>query len=140
MTRPSTLALVPARGGSKSVPLKNIKPLGGRPLIEYVVSAVAASEVVDRICVTTDDERIAAVARSAGAEIPFLRPRELATDTSSTLDAIEHALTWLDEHEEYRPDLVLLVQPTEPFVRADEIRGALELLLQRDADSAITVV
>jgi CMP-N-acetylneuraminic acid synthetase len=95
---------------------------------------------VDRVCVTTDDERIAAVARTVGAEAPFLRPAELATDTSSTLDAVEHALEWLDVHEGYRPELVLLVQPTEPFVRADEIRAALELLLERGADSAITVV
>ena len=140
MSRPSTLALVPARGGSKSIPLKNIRPLGGRPLIEYALEAIAESETVDRICVSTDDERIAAVARAAGAEVPFLRPAELAGDLTPAIDVVEHALRWLDEHEHYRPEYVLLVQPTEPFVQPQQIRAAFELLLARGADSAITVV
>ena len=140
MSRPQTLALVPARGGSKSIPLKNIQPLGGRPLIEYVLTAIARSGVVDRICVSTDDERIAAAARAAGAGVPFLRPRELAGDHTPTIDAVEHALDWLDRNEHYRPECVLLVQPTEPFVRPEQIRKTLELLLARGADSAITVV
>jgi CMP-N,N'-diacetyllegionaminic acid synthase len=140
MTRPSTLGLVPARGGSKAIPLKNIKPLGGRPLIEWVLAAMASSGVVDRIVVSTDDERIAAVARAAGAEAPFLRPAELASDDAPTAAAVVHALEWLDENEGLRPDCLLLVQPTEPFVRADQIRDTLELMLAREADSAITVV
>lgn len=140
MSRPSTLALVPARGGSKSIPLKNIQPLGGRPLIEYALTAIARSGVVDRVCVSTDDERIADVARAAGADVPFMRPAELAGDRTPTLEVIRHALAWLDRHEGCRPDYVLVVQPTEPFVKADQIRGAFELLLAREADSAITVV
>ncbi|MEJ7569418.1 MAG: acylneuraminate cytidylyltransferase family protein [Gaiellaceae bacterium] len=140
MAKPSTLALVPARGGSKSIPLKNIRPLGGRPLIEWVLAAIGASGVVDRTCVSTDDERIAEVARRFGAEVPFHRPAELAGDTTPTIDVIEHALAWLDEHEGYRPEVVLLVQPTEPFVQPAQIREALELLLERGADSAITIV
>jgi CMP-N,N'-diacetyllegionaminic acid synthase len=140
MTRPPTLALVPARGGSKSIPLKNIQRLGGRPLIEYALTAIAASGVVDRICVSTDDERIAEVARAAGAEVPFLRPTELAQDGTPAIDVVEHALEWLEREECYRPEYVLLVQPTEPFVRPEQIRDALELLLARRADSAITVV
>jgi CMP-N,N'-diacetyllegionaminic acid synthase len=137
---PSTLALVPARGGSKSIPLKNIRPLGGRPLIEYALDAIKRSGVVDRVCVSTDDERIAEVAREAGAEVPFMRPSALADDRTSGLDVVAHALRWLDEHEQYRPDYVLLVQPTEPFVQPDQIRDTFRLLLERDADSAITVV
>jgi CMP-N-acetylneuraminic acid synthetase len=134
------LGLVPARGGSKSIPLKNIRPLGGRPLIEYALEAVRGSGVVDRICVTTDDERIAAVARQAGAEVPFLRPAELAEDETPAIDVVEHALEWLDRNEDYRPGYVLLVQPTEPFVQPNQISDAFELLLARGADSAITVV
>ena len=140
MTQPATLALVPARGGSKSVPLKNIRHLAGRPLIEYVLEAISGSGVVDRVCVSTDDQRIADVALAAGASVPFLRPPELATDRSPAIDVVEHALRWLDENEGERPEYVLLVQPTEPFVQPSQIREALELLLERGADSAITVV
>jgi CMP-N,N'-diacetyllegionaminic acid synthase len=139
VSRPSTLGLVPARGGSKSIPGKNVKPLAGHPLIEHVIRAMASSGVVDRIVVSTDDERIAAVARAAGADAPFLRPRRLAGDDAPTAAAVEHALAWLDENEGARPDYILLVQPTEPFVRAAQIRDALALMLERGADSAITV-
>lgn len=135
----STLALVPARGGSKSVPLKNIKPLGGRPLIEWCLAAIAASGVVDRTVVSTDDERIADIARGAGADVPFLRPAELATDATPSVDVVEHALRWLEENEGLTSEFVLLVQPTEPFVRAEQIAQTLELLRERGADSAITI-
>ncbi|HEY2326956.1 MAG TPA: acylneuraminate cytidylyltransferase family protein [Gaiellaceae bacterium] len=136
----STLALVPARGGSKSIPLKNIKPLGGRPLIEWCLAAIAASGVVDRTVVSTDDERIAEIARAAGADVPFRRPAELAADTTPSVDVVEHALRWLEENEGATSELVLLVQPTEPFVRPDQIRHALTLLQEHGADSAITMV
>jgi CMP-N,N'-diacetyllegionaminic acid synthase len=136
----SRLAIVPARGGSKTVPLKNIRPLDGRPLISFALRAIAASGTVERICVSTDDERIADVARGHGAEVPFLRPAELARDDSPTAAAVAHALDWLALNEGYEPEHVLLVQPTEPFVRPEQIRGALELMLERGADSAITTV
>jgi CMP-N-acetylneuraminic acid synthetase len=134
------LALVPARGGSEGIPGKNLKRLGGRPLVEWVIAAIAESGTVDRIVVTTDDDSIAAVAEHAGAEAPFRRPVELSTSEAPTADAVLHALDWLAGHEGYDPEFVLLVQPTEPFVRPEQIRGALELLLERTADSAITVV
>lgn len=140
MARPSTLALVPARGGSKSIPRKNVRPLGGRPLVHYALQAIAGSGVADRICVSTDDEEIARVARAGGAEVPFMRPRELARDETPSVDVIEHALLALEAAEDYRPELVLLVQPTEPFVTPSQIRGALELLERTGADSAITIV
>ncbi len=89
---------------------------------------------------TTDDEEIAAVARAAGADVPFLRPAQLARDETPSIDVIEHALEWLDEHEGYHPEYVLLIQPTEPFVRPEQIRETLELMSDRGADSAITVV
>jgi N-acylneuraminate cytidylyltransferase/CMP-N,N'-diacetyllegionaminic acid synthase len=140
LRRPSTLCLVPARGGSKSIPLKNIKLLGGRPLLHYALTAAQSSGVVDRTCVDTDDERIANVARAEGAETPYLRPTELARDDTPSIDVVEHALRWFEANEDYRPEYVLLLQPTEPFVRAEHIRDALALLLKRGADSAITVV
>jgi CMP-N-acetylneuraminic acid synthetase len=138
--RPSTLALVPARGGSRGIPGKNVKPLAGRPLIEYGLQAIAESGVADRTVVSTDSEEIAACARAAGAEIPFLRPAELATDTSAALDLIEHALRWLADEEGFEPELILYVQPTEPFVQAQQIRDALDLLLAENADAVISTV
>jgi CMP-N-acetylneuraminic acid synthetase len=134
------LALVPARGRSKGIPRKNIRPLAGRPLIEHVLRAAEASGVIDRICVSTDDAEIAAAARAAGAETPFVRPAELAGDAVSGIAVVEHALGWLAEHEAYEPDWVLLLQPTEPFVRPEQIRAALQLAIDRRADSAITTV
>jgi CMP-N-acetylneuraminic acid synthetase len=136
----STLALVPARGGSRSIPHKNLHPLAGRPLIAHVLDAIAASGVVERVVVSTDDARIAEVARGLGAEAPFMRPAELATDVAPTIPVVEHALTWLAAEEGYEPDCVLLAQPTSPLVRGAQIRAALELMLEREADSAITVV
>jgi CMP-N,N'-diacetyllegionaminic acid synthase len=138
--RGSSLGLVPARGGSRTIPRKNIRPLAGRPLISHVLGAIAASDTVERVVVSTDDEEIAAVARDAGAETPFLRPAELAGDEVSGIAVVEHALRWLADEEGYEPELVLLVQPTEPFVRPEQIRAALELLVERGADSAITTV
>jgi CMP-N-acetylneuraminic acid synthetase len=109
-------------------------------LIEYALAAISASGTVDRTVVSTDDERIAAAARAAGADVPFLRPPELARDKTSGIAVVEHALAWLEEHEDYRPEYVLLVQPTEPFIRPEQIRATLELLLERGADSAVTLV
>jgi CMP-N,N'-diacetyllegionaminic acid synthase len=134
------LALVPARGGSKTIPHKNLRPLAGKPLLAHVLEAAGASGVVDRVCVSTDSEEIATAARGAGAETPFLRPAELALDTTPGIDVVEHALDWLQRHEAYEPEWILLLQPTEPFVTSEQIRAALELALERAADSAITMV
>jgi CMP-N-acetylneuraminic acid synthetase len=136
----SALGLVPARGGSRSIPRKNIRPLAGRPLISHVLGAILASGAVDRVVVSTDDEEIASVARAAGAETPFRRPAELAGDEVSGIAVVEHALSWLASEEAYEPEFVLLVQPTEPFVRPEQIRAAFDLLVERGADSAITTV
>jgi CMP-N-acetylneuraminic acid synthetase len=135
----TALALVPARGGSRSIPRKNVKPLAGVPLVAWVVRAIAASGVVDRICVSTDDDEIAAAAEAAGAEAPFRRPAELCRDDSPTIAAVEHALEWYAANG-LEPEHVLLVQPTEPFVRPEQIRAAYELMLERSADSAVTMV
>jgi CMP-N-acetylneuraminic acid synthetase len=109
------LALVTARGGSKGIPHKNIVPFLGRPLIEWSILAAQASEIVTRIVASTDDAEIAAVARAAGAETPFLRPAALAQDDTRDLPVFEHALGWLAEHEGYRPDLVVHLRPTSPL-------------------------
>lgn len=129
----SRLGLVPARGGSRTIPRKNVKPLGGRPLLAWVVGAMHASGSVDRVVVSTEDEEIADVAREAGAEV-LERPAELAQDDTPAIDVVEHALGRLD------CEWVLFVQPTEPFVTPSQIADTLELAETRSADSGITVV
>lgn len=135
-----TLALVPARGGSKSIPKKNIVDLNGRPLISYCLDAIKKSRSVDRIVVTTDNDEIAKIAKEYGADVPFMRPAELAQDNSPTIPVIEHALIWLEQNENYVPDYVLLIEPTAPFVRADQIDKTFELILSKKADSGKTII
>src|SRR5512136_1083491 len=99
MTKPEVLALILARGGSKGIPRKNIRPFAGQPLIAYSIAAGLQADMVTRVLVSTDDEEIAGVARSFGAETPFLRPPELAQDRTLDLPAFQHALHWLAQHE-----------------------------------------
>ena len=132
-------AIVPARGGSKGVPRKNIKLLAGRPLLAYTADAARASGVCDRIVLSTDDPEIAAVGRDCGLEVPRLRPANLATDTTPMLPVLQHMLDTLGE-EGWQPDIVVLLQPTSPLRRASHIRQAVELLRTTEADSVVTVV
>ncbi len=130
------LALIPARGGSKGLPGKNIRPFLGRPLLAWSAEAGLASSLVGRVVVSTDSEEIAAVARDAGAEVPFLRPADLAGDLVRDLPVFEHALAWLREHDGYEPDLVVQLRPTSPLRPLGIIDLAIEQLLARpDADS-----
>jgi len=135
-----TLAIIPARGGSKSIPDKNIVLLGGAPLISYAIQAIGKAETVDRVIVSTDSEKIADVARRFGAEVPFLRPAELAEDTTPTIPVIRHAIEWLEREEGFRPDYVLLVQPTEPFVQGEHIDAVFHRMIEKGADSGITMI
>jgi CMP-N,N'-diacetyllegionaminic acid synthase len=134
------LAVVPARGGSKSIPHKNITPLAGRPLIEYTIGPALESHLVDRVVVSTDDEKIAEVARDAGAEVPFLRPPELAKDDTPTLPVLQHLLSELDREEGYRPAALLLLQPTSPFRTTRHIDESITLFLERRPDSLVSTV
>ncbi len=138
---PEILALIPARGGSKSIPRKNIKPFAGHPLIAYSIAAGLQAESVTRVIVSTDDDEIAAVAREYGAEVPFCRPAELAQDATPDLPVFTHALAWLEAHEGYRPDLVVQLRPTTPVRPPDLIDRAVRLLQQHpEADSVRGVV
>src|SRR5512143_1686076 len=112
MTKPEVLALIPARGGSKGIPRKNIRPFAGHPLIAYSIAAGLQADLVTRVIVTTDDEEIAEVARGCGAETPFLRPAELAQDRTLDLPVFQHALQWLQQHEGYHPDILVHLRPT----------------------------
>src|SRR5512143_2824347 len=112
MTKPEVLALIPARGGSKGIPRKNIRPFAGHPLIAYSIAAARQADSVTRVIVSTDDDEIAAGARAEGAETPFLRPPELARDDSPDLPVFRHALQWLAEKDGYHPDVVAQLRPT----------------------------
>jgi N-acylneuraminate cytidylyltransferase len=134
------LALIPARGGSKSIPRKNIRPFAGQPLIAYSIAAARAAHTVTRVVVSTDDEELAAVSRRFGAETPFLRPAEFSQDHTPDLPVFQHALGWLEEREGYRPDIVVQLRPTSPLRRVRHIDEAVCRLLERpDADAVRTV-
>lgn len=135
------LALIPARGGSKGLPRKNILPICGKPLIAWSVDKALKSKYVDTVLVTTDSQEIADVAKAAGAHVPFLRPAELATDHSSTYDAIRHALAFLEDQEGQTFDYVVLLEPTSPLREDDDIDRMLEHLVGNaaDFDSIISV-
>lgn len=133
--RPTCLALIPARAGSKRVPSKNIRELNGHPLIAYTIAAALESRVFDSVVVSTDSEEIAAVARHYGAEVPFLRPAELAADLSPDIDWIEHVLAKL-EAQGRAYDAFSILRPTSPFRLPEAIRRAWDLFCkERDADS-----
>lgn len=135
------LAIIPARGGSKGIPRKNIRNFSGYPLIAWSIAAAKQSTLVTRVIVSTDDEEIAAVARAWGAETPFLRPSEFAQDQTTDLPVFEHALRWLAENENYHPDVVVQLRPTSPIRPRDCVDGAVNMLLAHpDADSVRGVV
>jgi N-acylneuraminate cytidylyltransferase len=135
------LALIPARGGSKSIPHKNIRPLAGLPLIAYSVAAAAASKRVTRIIVSTDDAEIARIARDFGAETPFLRPAEFSQDNTLDLPVFTHALGWLKEHENYQPEILVQLRPTSPLRPPDCVDQAIQVLLDHpEADSVRGVI
>jgi N-acylneuraminate cytidylyltransferase len=130
------LAIIPARGGSKGIPGKNIKDFAGFPLIAYSIIAGLQSEGVTRVIVSTDDEEIAQVARQYGAETPFMRPDHLAQDDTLDLPVAKHCLEWLAEHEDYHPDIVVWLRPTSPIRPMDCVDSAIRLLVEHpEADS-----
>jgi CMP-N-acetylneuraminic acid synthetase len=134
------LALITARGGSKSIPGKNLAPLLGKPLLAYTCEAALGSQLVTRTVLSTDDEEIAAVGRACGVEVPFMRPAELARDETPSLPVVQHALHTLSQKESYRPDIIALLQPTSPLRQAHHIDEALNLLIETGADSVVSVV
>ena len=131
------LALIPARGGSKGIPRKNIKSLGEHPLIAYSIAAGLQSKLVARTLVSTDDPQIADQARIYGAEAPFLRPEELSRDETRDLPVFQHALSWLAEHEGYHPDLVVQLRPTSPFRPQSLIDEAVQILIDNPGATSV---
>jgi CMP-N-acetylneuraminic acid synthetase len=134
------LGLIPARGGSKSIPHKNIAPLLGRPLLVYTCEAALASARLTRVVLSTDDEEIAEVGRRCGVEVPFVRPGELAGDEASSLSVAKHAVRWMAENQGFSPDVLMLLQPTSPLRRAAHIDGALLQMENTKVDTVVSVV
>lgn len=133
------LALIPARGGSKGIPRKNIKEINGKPLISYTISEAKKSKYIHRVLVSTEDKEIAEISCKFGAEVPFLRPEELAKDSTPGMDPVIHCLNWLREKGGYVPDFLCLLQCTSPFRTAERIDEAIKLLLDKNADSVVSV-
>ena len=140
MSNQRLLAIIPARGGSKGLPRKNIRPLLGRPLIEYSVAFAKACPEIDRCIVSTDDEEIASVARNCGGDVPFLRPAELAKDTTPILPVLQHGLREIERLEGRSYDLVLLLQPTSPVRLPEDLKHGLAILRSDGNASAVVSV
>ena len=133
------LAIIPARGGSKGVPKKNIKELSGMPLIGYTIREAKKSKYISRVVVSTDENKIAEVTTNFGAEIPCLRPDELSGDTSSTVECVTHMINYLKKNEDYEPDYICLLQCTSPLRTVEDIDGAIEKLFNTNFDGIVSV-
>lgn len=133
------VAIIPARGGSKRLPGKNIRLLGGKPMIAYALEAAQNAQMVNRVIVSTDDADIAEVAKKYGAEVPFLRPENLSGDEAKTVDVLKHTLTFLQETEQYIPDVVVLLQATSPLMLSEDIDATIEKFLHTGVRSCVTV-
>lgn len=133
------IAIIPARGGSKGIPLKNIVPLAGKPLIHYTILSAKNSKHIDKIVVSTDNKKIAQVAESAGVCVPFLRPKRLAGDNASTIDVIKNTLKILQLRESYIPDIVVILQPTSPLRTTSLIDKSIVNLKKSNATCVLTV-
>ncbi|WP_028988638.1 pseudaminic acid cytidylyltransferase [Thermithiobacillus tepidarius DSM 3134] len=132
------LAIIPARGGSKRIPHKNIRPFGGKPMIAWSIEAALQSGCFDQVVVSTDDAEIAEVARAHGAAVPFMRPAELSDDHTGTIPVIRHAIEWF-QRQGTAPKQVCCIYATAPFVRSDDIRKGLEILDTADCEYAFPV-
>ena len=132
------IAIIPARGGSKRIPNKNIKSFAGQPIISYSIKVAQDTDLFDRIIVSTDSEKIAELAKTCGAEVPFIRPAELADDFAGTIPVLIHALNWLNEHES-TADYFCCIYATAPFVQSEYIIKGLNLLKERNATTAFSV-
>lgn len=134
------LAIIPARGGSKGIPRKNIHLLAGKPLLAYTAEAAAQSQTLSRCILSTEDSEIASVGKELGIEVPFLRPDDLAQDDTAGIDVIQHAVRELVEKENYHPDAVMILQPTSPLRTWQHIDEAVELYFNSGADSLVSII
>ena len=134
-----TLAIIPARGGSKGIHEKNIAKLGNKPLIEYTIKNALQSKLINKTLVSTDSKKISKIAQLCGADIPFLRPKKISGDQSPTINTIKHALKHVRSKEDFIPEIVVLLQPTSPFRTAEMINKSIRILKKTKVDSVISV-
>ncbi|MGE6571693.1 pseudaminic acid cytidylyltransferase [Psychrobacter namhaensis] len=133
------IAIIPARGGSKRLPGKNVKELAGKPMIAWTIEAALESSVFDHVFVSTDCEEIAAVAKEFGAKVPFLRPEKLATDESTTNDVVTHLVEWFEEKYSQEVSTVAILQPTSPLRKAEQIKEAVSVMKAKSATAVVSV-
>lgn len=133
------LVIIPARGGSKGILYKNVISFAGKPLIAWTIESAIKSGCIDRVIISTDDEKIAEISRKFGAEVPFFRPPELSGDDIGTLPVLTHALKWLEENDNYIPDYMMLLQPTSPLRNTEDIKESVKIAKEKNADSVISV-
>lgn len=133
------LGVITARGGSKGIPRKNIKILGGKPLIAYTIEVAKKSNFITDLIVSTDDTEIASVCREYGADIPFMQPAELATDTSGHLEVMKYAIEFMEKKKGLVYDYAVIFQPTSPFRLVEDIDKTIEKIIERGADSAFSM-
>lgn len=134
----NNIAIIPARGGSKGIPKKNTKIIAKKPLIQWSIEHALKSKYISRVIVSTDCNEIASIAKENNAEVPFLRPEQIASDEASTESVIEHCLNWLECNESYIPDNIILLQPTSPVRLIDSIDNAFEVFIKNKADSLLS--
>jgi len=134
------LGIIPARGGSKGIPNKNIASLGGKPLIYYTIREAKKSKLIDAFIVSTDSPRIARVARSFGADVPFLRPKKFAGDFSRDIEYLQHALRWLRVNRGWKPAITVILQPTCPARSFKDIDNVIRFMRRTNCDSVRTVI
>ena len=139
MKQNKILAIIPARGGSKRIPKKNIKKLNGKHIIIYTIEAALQSKYQMRIIVTTDDKETARISKEHGAEVPFIRPKNLAQDETATLPVLQHTINYLRNKANYYPEIIVLLQPTSPFRQAKHIDEAFDLFLNNEVDSIVSL-
>ena len=135
-----TLAIIPARGGSKGIPRKNITMLNDKPLISYTINAALKADAMTDIVVSTDDTEIADIARELGALVPFIRPLKLATDQSESAPVIEHTLYFMEEMRGFKYDAIIMLQPTSPLRTSQHINDSISLFDSKDCDSLVSIV
>lgn len=133
------LCVIPARGGSRGLPGKNVKQLAGKPLIAHTIKQAKESKLIDRIIVSTEDTRIADISRKYNAEVPFERPKELAEDNSGMIDVLLHAMKWMEEKERFKFDILLLLHVTTPLRTPEDIDNCIRLLVDEDAENVFSV-
>lgn len=136
--KPTICCIIPAKGRSTRIPGKNLKDLCGKPMLAYILETARSIADIDKLIVSTDSEEVQQVARQCGADAPFIRPQELTADSVTTREVLEHAVSWLEDNENYSPDYVLLLYPTSPLIKRERIEAAIRIAYERDSDSVIS--